>query len=313
MTEKAIEAMIDEAQRRFDIYAVRVIHRVGLLQPLDQIVMVAVTSAHRGESFKACEFLMDYLKTQAPFWKKEQHARGRPLGRCPGRRRRRAGALGHRKAEHLRRLERCHAGLDPASTSARQHGLRIKRNDDVTFPGGTKAARASSSQLAGQPLQQLDQLGLLRLVQRRQQALVGLFGGLLCLRQHGRPARGQRHRDTAFVARRRCACQQAPRLKAAQHAQHRHLVETERARQARLAETGVRPQHGEHAKLGGRQCQLAALVLENGGGNLVRAPQQETGTHIELRQAGWRLGRTRAATGFRECLDCAFRTASDNS
>ena len=72
MTEKAIEAMIDEAHRRFDIYAARVVHRVGLLQPLDQIVMVAVTSAHRGESFKACEFLMDYLKTQAPFWKKEQ-------------------------------------------------------------------------------------------------------------------------------------------------------------------------------------------------------------------------------------------------
>jgi molybdopterin synthase catalytic subunit len=76
MTEKAIEAMIDEAQRRFDIYAARVVHRVGLLQPLDQIVMVAVTSAHRGESFKACEFLMDYLKTQAPFWKKEQTAQG---------------------------------------------------------------------------------------------------------------------------------------------------------------------------------------------------------------------------------------------
>ena len=76
MTEKAIEAMIDEAQRRFDIYAARVIHRVGLLQPLDQIVMVAVTSAHRGESFKACEFLMDYLKTQAPFWKKEQTPQG---------------------------------------------------------------------------------------------------------------------------------------------------------------------------------------------------------------------------------------------
>src|SRR3954453_16163967 len=72
MTEKAIEAMIDEAQQRFDIYGARVVHRVGLLQPADQIVMVAVTSAHRGESFKACEFLMDYLKTQAPFWKKEQ-------------------------------------------------------------------------------------------------------------------------------------------------------------------------------------------------------------------------------------------------
>ena len=72
MTEKAIEAMIDEAVSRFNIFAVRIVHRVGLLQPLDQVVMVAVTSAHRGESFKACEFLMDYLKTQAPFWKKEE-------------------------------------------------------------------------------------------------------------------------------------------------------------------------------------------------------------------------------------------------
>ena len=71
MTEKAIEAMIDEAFQRFDIYGARVIHRVGPLQPLDQIVLVIVTSAHRGESFQACEFLMDYLKTQAPFWKKE--------------------------------------------------------------------------------------------------------------------------------------------------------------------------------------------------------------------------------------------------
>ena len=72
MTEKAIEAMVDKAFARFAVYGVRVIHRVGLLQPLDQVVMVAVTSAHRGSSFQACEFLMDYLKTQAPFWKKEQ-------------------------------------------------------------------------------------------------------------------------------------------------------------------------------------------------------------------------------------------------
>ena len=76
MTEKSIEAMIDDAHDKFDIYAARVIHRVGLLKPLDQIVMVAVTSAHRGESFKACEFLMDYLKTQAPFWKKEKTPQG---------------------------------------------------------------------------------------------------------------------------------------------------------------------------------------------------------------------------------------------
>ena len=76
MTEKAIEAMIDAAHQRFDILGARVIHRIGLLKPLDQIVLVAVTSAHRGESFKACEFLMDYLKTQAPFWKKEQTEQG---------------------------------------------------------------------------------------------------------------------------------------------------------------------------------------------------------------------------------------------
>ena len=76
MTEKAIEAMMDEAMARFDIFGARVIHRVGLLQPLDQVVMVAVTSAHRGQSFQACEFLMDYLKTQAPFWKKEQTPEG---------------------------------------------------------------------------------------------------------------------------------------------------------------------------------------------------------------------------------------------
>ncbi len=71
MTEAAIEAMIDEAMRRFEIRAARVVHRVGRLAPSAQIVLVAVTSAHRGDAFQACEFLMDYLKTQAPFWKKE--------------------------------------------------------------------------------------------------------------------------------------------------------------------------------------------------------------------------------------------------
>jgi molybdopterin synthase catalytic subunit len=76
MTEAAIEAMVDEAHRRFEIFGARVVHRIGVLQPLDQIVLVAVTSAHRGESFQACEFLMDYLKTQAPFWKKEQTPAG---------------------------------------------------------------------------------------------------------------------------------------------------------------------------------------------------------------------------------------------
>jgi molybdopterin synthase catalytic subunit len=76
MTEKAIEQMIEEAFRRFDIRGARVIHRVGPLQVLDQIVLVVVTSAHRGQSFQACEFLMDYLKTQAPFWKKERTPEG---------------------------------------------------------------------------------------------------------------------------------------------------------------------------------------------------------------------------------------------
>jgi molybdopterin synthase catalytic subunit len=76
MTESSIEAMIEEAHQRFDFYQAKVIHRVGDLKPADQIVLVAVTSAHRGESFKACEFLMDYLKTQAPFWKKEETPEG---------------------------------------------------------------------------------------------------------------------------------------------------------------------------------------------------------------------------------------------
>ena len=76
MTEKSIETMIDAVHQRFDILGARVVHRVGLLQPLDQIMMVAVVSAHRGQSFQACEFLMDYLKTQAPFWKKEQTPEG---------------------------------------------------------------------------------------------------------------------------------------------------------------------------------------------------------------------------------------------
>jgi len=76
MTEKAIEAMIDAALARFDIRAARVVHRIGLLQPREQIVLVVVSSAHRGQAFQACEFLMDYLKTQAPFWKKETTAAG---------------------------------------------------------------------------------------------------------------------------------------------------------------------------------------------------------------------------------------------
>jgi molybdopterin synthase catalytic subunit len=76
MTERAIELMIDEAFRRFRLRAARVIHRVGTLQALDQIVLVVVASAHRGDAFQGCEFLMDYLKTQAPFWKKEHTPAG---------------------------------------------------------------------------------------------------------------------------------------------------------------------------------------------------------------------------------------------
>jgi len=76
MTEASIEAMIDAAHQRFDIRGARVIHRVGELAARDQIVLVLVASAHRGEAFHACEFLMDYLKTQAPFWKKEHTPQG---------------------------------------------------------------------------------------------------------------------------------------------------------------------------------------------------------------------------------------------
>jgi molybdopterin synthase catalytic subunit len=76
MTEKAIEAMIDEATRRFALRAARVVHRVGALEPGAQIVMVAVAAAHRQAAFDGCAFLMDYLKTQAPFWKKETRADG---------------------------------------------------------------------------------------------------------------------------------------------------------------------------------------------------------------------------------------------
>lgn len=71
MTEKALEAIAAQAKGRWDIFDVLIIHRVGTLKPTDQIVLVAVSSAHRGEAFKACEFVMDYLKTEAPFWKKE--------------------------------------------------------------------------------------------------------------------------------------------------------------------------------------------------------------------------------------------------
>ena len=76
MTEKALTQIIDEAKSRWKIDDALVVHRVGELKPGDQIVLVAVTGAHRGDAFAACEFIMDYLKTRAPFWKKEQTAAG---------------------------------------------------------------------------------------------------------------------------------------------------------------------------------------------------------------------------------------------
>jgi molybdopterin synthase catalytic subunit len=76
MTEKSIEEIVTQARGRWDLIEALVIHRVGKLGPTDQIVLVAVASAHRGDAFAACEFIMDYLKTRAPFWKKEQPASG---------------------------------------------------------------------------------------------------------------------------------------------------------------------------------------------------------------------------------------------
>jgi molybdopterin synthase catalytic subunit len=76
MTEKAIEAIVTEAKSRWGIIDVTVIHRIGELKPTDQIVLVAVTGGHRGDAFAACEFIMDYLKTRAPFWKKEETPHG---------------------------------------------------------------------------------------------------------------------------------------------------------------------------------------------------------------------------------------------
>lgn len=76
MTEKALEDIVAAAKGRWPLEAVRVIHRVGRLTPGDRIVFVAVAAAHRGEAFAACEFIMDYLKTRAPFWKKEETPAG---------------------------------------------------------------------------------------------------------------------------------------------------------------------------------------------------------------------------------------------
>ena len=76
MTERALEKIVVEAKNRWNVMDVLVIHRVGELKPTDQIVLVVVTGAHRGEAFSACEFVMDYLKTRAPFWKKEETPAG---------------------------------------------------------------------------------------------------------------------------------------------------------------------------------------------------------------------------------------------
>ena len=76
MTEEALEAIENEAKARWNVLESRIIHRVGTLKPQDQIVLVAVSSAHRGDAFSACEFIMDFLKSQAPFWKKEATNQG---------------------------------------------------------------------------------------------------------------------------------------------------------------------------------------------------------------------------------------------
>jgi len=76
MTERAIEAIVDEARGRWEVLDGLVVHRIGTLKPADQIVLVIVTSSHRGDAFAACEFIMDFLKTRAPFWKKEKTGRG---------------------------------------------------------------------------------------------------------------------------------------------------------------------------------------------------------------------------------------------
>ncbi len=76
MTEKSLQSIIEQAKQRWDVIDALIVHRVGKLKPLDQIVLVLVASSHRKEAFAACEFMMDYLKTEAPFWKKEQTPAG---------------------------------------------------------------------------------------------------------------------------------------------------------------------------------------------------------------------------------------------
>ena len=81
MTEAALQEIVAEARARWELLAVRVIHRIGRLEPGEAIVLVIVAAAHRGEAFAACEFIMDYLKTRAPFWKKEEGSAGPESGR----------------------------------------------------------------------------------------------------------------------------------------------------------------------------------------------------------------------------------------
>jgi molybdopterin synthase catalytic subunit len=76
MTEKALQEIVEQAKTRWDVLNATIIHRVGKLHPTDQIVLVAVASTHRGDAYAACEFMMDYLKTSAPFWKKEYTPEG---------------------------------------------------------------------------------------------------------------------------------------------------------------------------------------------------------------------------------------------
>lgn len=76
MTQKALASIVDQASARWDVIDATVIHRVGTLKPTDQIVLVVIASGHRSDAFQACEFIMDFLKTRAPFWKKETTARG---------------------------------------------------------------------------------------------------------------------------------------------------------------------------------------------------------------------------------------------
>ena len=76
MTERALQDIVEQARSRWPLYGALVVHRVGPMQPMEQIVLVAVSAAHRGEAFAGCEFIMDYLKTEAPFWKKEQTPEG---------------------------------------------------------------------------------------------------------------------------------------------------------------------------------------------------------------------------------------------